>query len=214
MDAPRPPPFDPRTAVRALKRADPELGTRISRIGPCRLALMPSVAPFPTLVRSIVFQQLSGKAARTIHDRMLTKLDGPLSPEALLAASVQRLRGAGLSRAKVAAVRDLAAKVEDGTVPGARALARLADEEVIARLTEVRGIGRWTAQMYMMFSLGRPDVLAVGDLGIQKGFRKAFGMTRLPAAVTLERRAERWRPWRTVACWYLWRIADATDDAW
>ena len=200
--------------MRALKRADPELGACIARIGPCRMTLMPTVAPFPTLVRSIVFQQLSGKAARTIHGRMLESLGAPLSPDALLAAPVPRLRRAGLSRAKVAAVRDLAAKVQDGTVPSARTLARLSDDEVVERLTEVRGIGRWTAEMYLMFSLGRSDVLPVADLGIQKGFRSAFGMTRLPAARTLERRAERWRPWRTVASWYLWRIADATDDAW
>ena len=214
MSEPRPPPFDPRAAVRALKRADPELGACLARIGPCRIALMPTAAPFPTLVRSIVFQQLSGKAARTIHGRMLEALGAPLSPAALLAAPAPRLRGAGLSRAKVAAVRDLAAKVIDGTVPGARALARLSDDEIVERLTEVRGIGRWTAEMYLMFSLGRSDVLPVGDLGIRKGFRQAFGMTRLPAAVTLERRAERWRPWRTVASWYLWRIADADEDSW
>lgn len=211
MDRPRPPPFDARAAGRALRRADPEFAALITHIGPCRMQLMPSAAPFPNLVRAIVFQQLSGKAARTIHDRMIGKLDGPLSPEILLAASVPRLRSAGLSRAKCAAVRDLAVKVLDGTVPGARALARLDDEAIIERLCEVRGIGRWTAEMYLMFSLGRPDVLSLGDLGIRKGFRKVFDMTRLPAARTLERRAERWRPWRTVACWYLWRAADDSD---
>jgi len=210
---PRPPPFDPRAASRALGRADPELAALIGRIGPCRMQLMPSAAPFPTLLRSIVFQQLSGKAARTIHGRVLEALDGPLSPAALRAVAVRKLRRAGLSRAKCAALRDLAAKVEDGTVPGARALARLDDEAIIERLCEVRGVGRWTAEMYLMFSLGRPDVLSLGDLGLQKGFRKAFGMTRLPAARTFERRAERWRPWRTVACWYLWRAAD-DSDAW
>jgi len=214
MSAPRPPPFDPRAAVRALSRADPELGARIARIGACRLTLSPTVAPFPTLVRAIVFQQLSGKAARTIHDRMVESLGAPLSPSALLAAPVPRLRRAGLSRAKAAAVRDLAAKVLDGTVPGARTLAQLDDEAVIERLVAVRGIGRWTAEMYLIASLGRSDVLPVGDLGIRKGFRAAFGMTRLPAVRTLERRAELWRPWRTVACWYLWRIADATDESW
>ncbi len=205
---PRRPQYDPARAARALRRADAELGAWIAKVGACRLELRPSVEPLPTLVRTIVFQQLSGKAAHTIHGRMLEALEGPLTADRLGAISVAKLRAAGLSRAKVAAVHDLAAKVIDGTVPSARALARLDDEAVIERLCEVRGIGRWSAEMFLMFSMGRPDVISVGDLGLRKGFERVFGMTRQPAARTFERRAERWRPWRTVACWYLWRAAD------
>lgn len=205
---PRRPQYDLARAKRALHRSDPELGAWIAAVGACRLELRPSTEPLPTLARTIVYQQLSGKAARTIHGRMLEALDGPLDAERLRATPPRRLRAAGLSRAKVAALHDLAAKVIDGTVPGARRLAALDDEAVIERLCEVRGIGRWSAEMFLMFSLGRPDVISVGDLGLRKGFHRVFGMTRLPAARTFERRAERWRPWRTVACWYLWRAAD------
>lgn len=205
---PRRPQYDLGRAARALRRADPELGKWIAEVGACRLELRPSVEPLPTLVRTIVYQQLSGKAAQTIHRRTLEALAGPLEAERLRATPVRQLRKAGLSRAKVAALHDLAAKVLDGTVPSARALARLDDEAVIERLCEVRGIGRWSAEMFLMFSMGRPDVMSVGDLGLRKGFERVFGMTRQPAASTFERRAERWRPWRTVACWYLWRAAD------
>lgn len=218
MSAHRPPPFDAPAAARAIAAADPELGVHIARLearlGPCALRLQPTAAPFPSLARAIVFQQLSGKAARTIHARLVERLGGALTPGAVRAARLDRLRGAGLSRAKALALRDLAAKVEDGTVPSARALARMDDEAIVERLCAVRGIGRWTAEMHLMFTLGRPDVIALGDLGLRKGFRKAFGMTRLPAPSTFARRAERWRPWRTVACWYLWRIADEAEDSW
>jgi len=204
----RRPQYDLGRARRALARADAALGAWIAEVGACRLELRPSVEPLPTLVRTIVYQQLSGKAARTIHGRLLEALGGPLEAGRLRQTPLRRLRAAGLSRAKALALHDLAAKVDDGTVPGARALARLDDEAVIERLCEVRGIGRWSAEMFLMFSLGRPDVLSVGDLGLRKGFERVFGMTRLPAARTFERRAELWRPWRTVACWYLWRAAD------
>jgi DNA-3-methyladenine glycosylase II len=207
MEARRPQ-FDLNRATRALERRDPELGAWIGAVGACRLELRPSVEPLPTLVRTIVYQQLSGKAARTIHERLLVALGGPLDAERLAATHKNRLRAAGLSRAKAAALHDLAAKVQDGTVPDAAGLAALDDEAVIERLCEVRGIGRWSAEMFLMFSLGRPDVMSVGDLGLRKGFRRVFGMTRLPATRTFERRAELWRPWRTVACWYLWRAAD------
>ena len=207
MEARRPQ-YDLSRATRALKRFDSELGAWIGAVGACRLELRPTVEPLPTLVRTIVYQQLSGKAARTIHERMLAALAGPLDAERLRATPKRRLRAAGLSRAKAMALHDLAAKVLDGTVPDAPGLAALDDEAVIERLCEVRGIGRWSAEMFLMFSLGRPDVMSLGDLGLRKGFRRVFGMSRLPAARTFERRAERWRPWRTVACWYLWRAAD------
>lgn len=205
---PRRPQYDVSRARRALARSDPELGAWIRQVGACRIELRPSAAPLPTLVRTIVFQQLSGKAARTIHARMLEALDGPLDAARLAATPAARLRAAGLSRNKVLALHDLAAKVGDGTLPGARALARLDDEAAIERLCAVRGIGRWSAEMFLMFALGRPDVASSGDLGLRKGFQRVFGMGRLPATRTFERRAERWRPWRTVACWYLWRAAD------
>ena len=210
----RAPPFDRSAAKRALGRADPELGALLARIGPCRYALLVEREPFPALTRSIVYQQLSGRAAATIHGRLRAAFPAGLEPQALVAAPDALLRGVGLSRAKVAALRDLAARCASGELPGTRRLARLADEPLIARLTEVRGIGRWTAEMYLMFALGRPDVLPLGDLGVRKGFRAAFGMRGLPALRTLARRGERWRPWRSVAAWYLWRAADGDDAQW
>jgi 3-methyladenine DNA glycosylase/8-oxoguanine DNA glycosylase len=208
------PPYDRAVARRALGRADPELGALMAQFGPCRLTLLAEREPLPALTRSIVYQQLSGKAAATIHARLLAALPEGLQAGSLGALPERRMRGAGLSRAKVAALKDLAARCACGALPDARRLAQLDDEAVIAKLTEVRGVGRWTAEMYLMFGLGRPDVLPLGDLGVRKGFRAAFGMGRVPAPVTVARRGARWQPWRSVAAWYLWRAADGADDAW
>jgi 3-methyladenine DNA glycosylase/8-oxoguanine DNA glycosylase len=165
---------------------------------------------FDALLRSIVYQQLSGKAAATILSRVVA-LYAPASapdPAAVLATDDAVLRSAGLSRNKGAALKDLARHALDGTIPSLAEARALADDELVDRLTVVRGIGRWTVEMLLIFRLGRPDVLPVDDLGVRKGFQRAYGMRRLPAAVTLTRRAERWRPYRSVASWYLWREAE------
>ncbi len=157
---------------------------------------------FAALSESILHQQLAGAAARAIHGRFIALFDGDLSPEAVLAA--RRLRAAGLSWSKVASIRDLAAKVVDGTVP-LRRVGRLADEEVVARLTVVRGIGRWTAEMFLIFQLRRLDVWPVGDYGVRQGYALAYGLRKLPTPQQLDAAGERFRPYRTVAAWYCWQ---------
>jgi 3-methyladenine DNA glycosylase/8-oxoguanine DNA glycosylase len=201
---------DVRPALRHLRRADPRLARVIAAVGPCRLEFMPMRSPFHTLMRSITYQQLSGKAAGTILGRVeaLFPTATGATPEQMLELPDAALRGAGLSRNKLLALKDLASKTLDGTVPHTRVLKRLSDEEVIERLTEVRGVGRWTAEMLLIFTLGRPDVLPVTDLGIRKGFQQAYGMKRLPAISTLERAGRAWAPYRSFAAWYLWRIVD------
>jgi 3-methyladenine DNA glycosylase/8-oxoguanine DNA glycosylase len=201
--------YDPRVAVAALRAADRRLARVIERAGPVAIQVEPTQSLFAALARSIVYQQLSGKAAATIHGRLLGLFPRRrIAPAALLALPVEHLRGAGLSTAKAAAVRDLAERTLDGTVPSLGRVRRMPDEEVIERLVQVRGIGRWTVEMLLIFRLGRPDVLPVTDLGVRKGFAVAFGLDELPDADTMTRRAERWRPWRSVASWYLWRAAD------
>jgi len=167
-------------------------------------------SPFHTLMRSITYQQLSGKAAATILARVeaLFPAERGATPELMLELPDAALRGAGLSRNKLLALKDLAAKTLDGTVPNLRVLQRLPDEDVIERLTEVRGVGRWTVEMLLIFTLGRPDVLPVTDLGIRKGFQQTYGMKRLPAISTLERAGRAWAPYRSFAAWYLWRSVD------
>ncbi len=171
-----------------------------------------SIRPFDALAESIAYQQLSGKAAATIFGRVraLYPKRKWLDPEQLLATPDETLRAAGLSRAKTAALKDLAAKTIDGTVPAGRALVRMSDDEIITRLTAVRGIGRWTVEMLLLFDLGRPDVWPVDDYGVRKGFAKTFGRRKLPTPKQLMRFGEKWRPYRSVAAWYFWR---ALDDA-
>jgi len=201
-------PFDTRRAVRHLRRMDSRLAELISRVGPLRMNLRPAGTPFEALLRAITYQQLSGKAAATIHSRLLDLFPEGLVPERLLAIPETALRGAGLSRNKVLAVRDLAIRTLDGSVPDFAVLEHMSDDEVIERLTVVRGIGRWSVEMLLIFTLGRPDVLPVDDLGIRKGFQLVYGMKRLPAAVTLRRAARVWSPYRSAASWYLWRATD------
>ncbi|MGA9852771.1 MAG: DNA-3-methyladenine glycosylase [Gammaproteobacteria bacterium] len=200
--------FDVRQAVLHLKRTDPHLTKFISRVGPLRLSLRPAASPFEALLRAITYQQLSGKAAATIHGRLLGLFPEGLTPERLLDVPEAALRGAGLSRNKSLAARDLAAKALDATVPDFAVLDTMADQAIIERLTAVRGVGRWTVEMLLIFTLGRPDVLPLDDLGIRKGFQRVFGMKRLPAAVTLQRAGRLWAPYRSAASWYLWRAAD------
>jgi 3-methyladenine DNA glycosylase/8-oxoguanine DNA glycosylase len=201
---------DARAALRHLRRSDPRLAKAIAQVGRCGLEFTSSHSPFHSLLRAITYQQLSGKAAATIHGRVVALFPvehGP-HPELLLELPESALRGAGLSRNKLMAIRDLAAKALDGTVPDMRALKRLSDAEIIERLTQVRGVGRWTVEMLLIFTLGRPDVLPVTDLGIRKGFQRAYGMRKLPAYSTLERAGRAWSPHRSIASWYLWRITD------
>jgi DNA-3-methyladenine glycosylase II len=197
-----------RAAVRHLKRVDPTMRRLIERVGPCRLALRVEGHDFDHLARAIVYQQLAGKAAAAIHARLLGLYgDRPPTPAELLATRAPRLRRAGLSRQKLTYLKDLARHVQSGALP-AGGFADLADEAIIEALTEVKGIGVWTAQMFLMFRLGRPDVLPVLDFGIRNAIRLAYGLRKMPKAAQLERIAAPWRPYRTVACWYLWRSLD------
>lgn len=202
--------YDPVLACRHLAEADPLLGALIARVGPFGLRPRPTQSLFAAVARAIVYQQLSGAAAATILGRVQA-LYAPKrfpTPRDILATPPGRLRAAGLSAAKTAALRDLAERSLDGTVPTMRRVRLMGDEEVVERLIQVRGVGRWTAEMLLMFRLGRADVLPVSDLGIRKGFALTFGSRGLPAAATIERRARRWRPYRSVACWYLWRALE------
>jgi DNA-3-methyladenine glycosylase II len=199
-----------RRAERYLAERDPVLGAVIAAHGRCGLAASQRQDPFTALVESIVWQQLSGKAAATIYRRVLALLPdgGPPAPGPILDVPEADLRAAGLSRAKTAYIRDLAARVRDGDVH-LEMIEALEDAAVIAELTRVKGIGRWTAEMFLMFRLHRPDVLPVGDLGIVTAIRRAYRLRKPPSAARLEKIAEPWRPYRSVACWYLWRTLDA-----
>jgi 3-methyladenine DNA glycosylase/8-oxoguanine DNA glycosylase len=202
--------FDPEVACRHLAEADPRLGDLIDRVGCFSMRPQPTQSLFAALARSIVYQQLTGNAAATILGRV-TRLFAPRrfpTPRDLLDAPAERLREAGLSGAKTAALRDLAARTIDGTVPLLARIRRMEDEEIIERLTIVRGIGRWTVEMLLIFRLGRPDVLPVSDLGVRKGFARMFRRGKLPEPAVMIRRGERWRPYRSVASWYLWRALE------
>jgi 3-methyladenine DNA glycosylase/8-oxoguanine DNA glycosylase len=202
--------YDPEMACRHLSEADPRLGQLIARAGPFTMRPAPTQSLFAALAESIVYQQLSGKAAATILRRVVA-IYRPRRfprPQDILDTPPDRLRAAGLSAAKTLAVRDLAARTLDGTVPSMVRVRRMSDEEIIERLTTVRGVGRWTVEMLLLFRLGRPDVLPIGDLGVRKGFARTFGRRVLSDPLVLSRRAERWRPYRSVASWYLWRALD------
>ena len=203
-------PFDAEEALRHLCGRDARLARAIDRVGPFRLRLATMQTPFEALAESIVYQQLTGRAAATILSRVVALFRPRRFPRAadLLAAPDPLLRGAGLSRGKIAALKDLAAKSEKGLVPGLGRLRSMQDDAIVERLTQVRGIGRWTVEMLLIFRLGRPDVLPAGDYGVRKGFARAFGKRDLPTPKELLARGERWRPFRTVASWYLWRILE------
>lgn len=203
------PGFDLGRAYQALAAADPTLGQVISEVGPLARFAQTRGTPFDALLKSIVYQQLSGKAAATIYGRLRTKFPrNRPTPELMATVPESELRSAGLSRSKVLAARDLAAKTVEGTIPRSTAgLHRLDNEAIVERLIQVRGIGRWTVEMFLMFRLGRPDVLPTSDLGIQKGFTRMMGRKKLPQPEYLARHGNRWRPWRTVASWYLWELA-------
>jgi len=198
-----------RRATRHLAGVDPVFARLVSELGPCRLELHRGSSAFAYLVRAILAQQISVAAARSIGERVRDRFGAALPPERILEASEEELRGLGLSRQKARYLRDLAEKTRDG-FPFGR-LSRLSDEKVIETLTVVNGIGRWTAEMYLMFRLGRPDVLPVGDLGIRAAMKRAYRMRAMPKPERMRRVAAPWRPYRTVACWYLWQSVDAAE---
>lgn len=203
--------FDSKAVLRQLSVADPVLARLIERIGPFRMELKSASNLFDVLAEAIVYQQLHARAASSIHSRvraLVPRVRGSAAARALSGLSDEDLRGAGLSRSKLLALRDLATKMIDGHVPTLAEARRMDDEAIIEHLTMIRGIGRWTAQMLLIFRLGRPDVLPVGDYGIRKGFAIAFRKRELPLPAAVEARGERWRPFRTVASWYLWRAAE------
>jgi DNA-3-methyladenine glycosylase II len=243
--SPRPPRYDSALAIRELSAADPRLGKLIQRAGPFTMRIASAQSPFEALVESIVYQQLHGKAAATIHRRLLESFGPTLPPNAvadvllpatskhhaavengakhhptpqqILDCPNEQLRAAGLSANKSLALRDLAAKTIDGTVPTLQQIRRMSDEAIIEHLTQVRGIGRWTVEMMLIFRLSRPDVLPVSDYGVRKGFSLTFGKLKPGDKVTpadlakpadMEKRAKKWHPWCSVASWYLWRACD------
>lgn len=203
------PAYDIELAIDVLSQEDPLLGALIERIGPYQLNLRHIQSPFLSLLRAIVYQQLSGKAAATILGRLnaLFEEETP-SPSSLLAMPDEALRSVGLSAAKTLAVKDLAAKVLEGLVPTMEQLSTMDDEEIVERLILVRGIGRWTVEMLLIFSLGRPDVLPVADLGIRRGFMRTYELDDMPTPSFIRAHGLRWAPYRSVASWYLWRASD------
>ena len=237
------PAYDTSAAVAALSAADPKLARLITRAGPFTMKLAGRQSPFEALLESIIYQQLHGRAAAAIHARLLAGFAEPrilgappsaasslrvggatLNPhptaQHILDAPNEQLRAAGLSANKALALRDLAAKTLDGTVPTLARIRRMSDEAIIEHLTQVRGIGVWTVQMMLIFRLGRPDVMPSGDYGIRKGFALTFQGLKPTTKVTpellakpadIERRAKKWAPWRSVASWYLWRACDLAN---
>jgi DNA-3-methyladenine glycosylase II len=233
----RPPRYDSALACRELAAVDPKLARLIALAGPFTLRLASAQSPFEALVESIVYQQLNGKAAATIHRRLLESFAPTCesnsdeavesgtkfhpSAQHLLDCSNEQLRSAGISHNKSLALRDLAAKTLDGTVPTLARIRRMSDEAIIEHLTQVRGIGRWTVEMLLIFRLGRPNVFPVSDYGVRKGFALTFGKLKpsekvtpaeLPKPAEMEARAELWHPWRSVASWYLWRACDLAKE--
>ncbi len=193
-----------------LSKVDPVMRRLIGEIGPFSLKPKGHRSPFESLVRAIAYQQLHDKAAESILKRFIARFPGRRfpRPDELLAMNVRSIRKTGFSRAKVLALRDLASKTLGGMVPTSRMIKRLDDETIVERLSEVRGVGRWTVEMLLIFQLGRPDVLPVDDFGLRNGFRIAYLRPTMPLPKELFQHGERWRPYRTAAAWYLWRAAD------
>jgi DNA-3-methyladenine glycosylase II len=196
--------------TRHLSRVDPVMRRLIQAVGPFALKPQIRCSPFESLARAIAYQQLHDKAAESILKRFMALFPGGRfpRPDELLAANTRAIRRSGFSRAKVQALRDLAAKALDGTVPTSRVIQKMDDDAIVERLIEVRGIGRWTVEMLLIFHLGRPDVLPVDDFGVRNGFRIAYGRRALPTPKEVFRYGERWKPHRTAAAWYLWHAAD------
>ena len=197
-------------ALRFLRRSDPVMAQLIRQAGPYALNPERGVGPYEALVQAVAHQQLTGKAARTILGRFYALYGADCCPEParLVDTPDDALRGCGFSRAKAASLKDIAARTLDGTIPPRRALVRMKNETIIERLVEARGVGRWTVEMFLMFTLGRPDVLPVDDFGIRLGYKIAYGKRTLPKPKSLAKFGERWAPYRTTASWYLWRAVD------
>jgi DNA-3-methyladenine glycosylase II len=197
-------------ALKHLAAVDPVMRDLIRRIGPCGLKPETRRSPFQSLVQAVAHQQLNGTAAGTILSRFKQLFPGRRFPFAQDVAAVtdDQIRACGFSRAKIAAIRDIATKTLDGTIPTSRQIAKLSDDEIITRLTEARGVGRWTVEMLLIFQLGREDVLPVDDFGVRSGFRIAYKKRAMPKARALLAFGEKWRPHRTTAAWYLWRAVD------
>jgi DNA-3-methyladenine glycosylase II len=215
-------PFDSAEALEHLRARDAKLGALIDRAGPFTLRLDSLQSPFESLLESILYQQLNGKAAATIHRRVRDYYGGDPAPQLLLDTPDEVLRAAGVSGNKARALKDLAAHTLDGTVPTHAAIKKMSDAEIVERLTQVRGIGPWTVEMLLIFRMGRPDVLPVTDYGVRKGFALTFlriPKTRplaaedLPKPEVLLKRGKRWAPFRSVASWYLWRACDLAKNA-
>jgi DNA-3-methyladenine glycosylase II len=197
------------SAIRHLKRCDPVLGELIARVGPYRQQYSPPT--FHALARAIVYQQLNGRAAATIFGRVEDACgEAGVCPERVVRLRMERLRKCGLSAQKASYIRDLAAKTNSGEIVFSE-LTELGDREVIERLTAVKGVGEWTAQMFLLAALRRPDVWATGDYGLRAAVQRAYGLEELPKPAEMTRIAEPWRPWRSVASWYLWRSLDSQE---
>jgi DNA-3-methyladenine glycosylase II len=194
-----------RKALNHLKKSDPVLREIIERVGPCRIEY--ASPEFHSLAEAIVYQQLNGKAAVTIFKRFAALAGEPLTPEGILRLTDEQLRGVGLSKQKSGYLKDLAAKTAAGLLDFSR-LPDLSDEDVIRHLTQVKGIGVWTAHMFLMFSLKRPDVLPTGDYGVRAAMKKHYRKRKLPQPKDMEKIARAWAPYRSIACWYLWRSLD------
>ena len=210
------PPFDPREAIRFLTETDPRLGELIGRSIEFQFEMDPMQSPYDALLAAIVYQSISGKAAKTIFERVkaLSASGRSPSPEEILRLRKPALRRAGLSGAKVAAVKDLAQKTIEGIVPTLEQAHGMSDRELVEKLISVRGVGAWTVEMFLIFRLGRPDVLPIHDYGVLKGFALTYGKRKIPTPRELAKYGERWRPYRTVASWYMWRAVQlAGKDA-
>jgi len=200
-----------RKAVSHLRRVDPVMAGIIERVGPCRFRVSDGGSHFDAVTRSIVYQQLSGSAAATIHSRLIALYgDAAPAPALLLGIPDELLRGAGLSRQKISYLRDLAERVEAGDVP-LDSIHELDDDAVIDALTRIKGVGRWTAQMFLMFRLGRPDVLPELDLGVRKAIQREYRTRGLPSTERVLKIGKRWAPYRTIASWYLWASMDMKE---
>jgi len=198
-------------ALKFLSKADKRLGQLIARVGVCKLKPRTRRDPYEALVQAVVYQQLNVTAATTILNRVKALYDSRFpTPEDLISTPDEKLRAAGLSRAKTAAVKDIAAKALEGIVPKLRDVKKLSDAELVERLMVVRGVGPWTVEMLLIFTLGRPDVLPVTDYGVRKGFALTYGWKDLPTPKELLEYGEKWRPHRSTAAWYLWRALEIT----
>jgi DNA-3-methyladenine glycosylase II len=196
-------------AMQHLQKADPVMAEIIRRVGPCRIAVRQPT--FETLARSIAFQQLNGKAARTIFERLRKAVGRRFTASAFLKLTPEQLRACGLSKQKIASVQDLASRVARREI-NFRKLGDLEDEQIIATLSQVRGVGLWTAQMFLIFALERPNVMPLADFGIRNAVRRAYALPELPKPAELAKLAEKWHPYCSIASWYLWRSLEGTAD--